>query len=555
MEKMKTNSSKDCFNKQMVTVNTAKSGLPYAIIDNYKIHSSYDPQKEAARFLDHKIDKTPSLVVILGPGLGYLIEETKKRFPCAKVLSIFYSSFFYSYCVGDKNGDYLEYIWHPGSPLPLRNFLDFHISDLDVEGIQIIEWPPCAEAFSNLSAVANLTINQVIRERNGSIVTTLTFGKRWLNNIIYNFLFIDRIEPVRKSNKPAIIVASGPSLSRGLDLLATYREKVNLWALPSSLQALYYYDIEPDAVIITDPGFYSTFHFHPLLNKRRPTIIMPLTASRGVVRQCGRVALFSHSFFAEDVLLEHAGLSIESVPSLGTVAATAIEIALRTTETAPIFVAGLDLAHDDLKTHVSPHAFDDLFISKQNRLYTMRSILFNRMYKNGTTGSHALPLKTYAGWFSRQKQHYGGRVYRLFPSKEPIESMVSCTREQFVSLINSYRPESYQKGTGDQSPSTHMPATLREQNIRISIIKNILSSWITRISRRRGSEYVPFSIDDLRRDETVFNLFFYFSLQELIELKRDLRIKTKGRVDDVYDRLCKTTEEFLEHLYERISIL
>ncbi len=539
----------------MVTVNTAKSGLPYAIIGNYRIHSSYDPQKEASRFLDHETKKTPSLVVILGPGLGYLIEETKKRFPYAKVLSIFYSSFFYSYCVGDNAGDDLNNMWHPDSPLPLREFLDVHISDLDVEGIQILEWPPCAQAFSDLSAEVNHTINQVIRERNGSIVTTLTFGKRWLKNIIYNFLFIDRIEPVRKSNKPTIIVASGPSLSLGLDVIGTYREKVNVWALPSSLQALDYYNIEPDAVVITDPGFYSTFHFRPLLNNRKPTLIMPLTASRGVVRQCGKAALFSQSFFAEDVLLEQAGLSIESVPSLGTVAATAVEIALRTSETAPIFVTGLDLCHDDLKTHVSPHSFDDLFISKQNRLYTMRTILFNRMYKNRTTGSQSLPLKTYAGWFSRQKQHYGGRVFRLFPSKEPMESMVSCSRNQFVTLMNSFRPESDQKGSGDQTLSTYIPATLREQNIRISIIKNILSSWITRISRHRGSDQIPLSIEDLQKDDVLFNLFFYFSLQELIELKRDLRLKTQGRIDDVYNRLCKKTEEFLQQLYERISIL
>lgn len=539
----------------MITVATAKSGAPYAAIGNNRIHSSYDPQKEAARFFDHETNKTPSLVVILGPGLGYLINEAKQRFPNAKILSVFYSSFFYSYFTGNVGEDGPQYTWHPGSPQPLRVFFDFHISDLDVEGIKIFEWPPSAAAFSNLSEEANRTLNQVIRERNGSLVTTFTFGKRWLTNALYNFLFIDHIQPLRKSNKPTIIAASGPSLSQGIDLIDTYRERVNVWALPSSLKALDYNNIRPDAIIVTDPGFYSTLHFYPFFCKRKPLLIMPLTASRGLVPQFSKVSLFSQSFFAEDILLRHAHVPIESFPSLGTVAATAIEIALRTTKTAPIFVTGLDLCKDDIKTHVTPHAFDDLFLAMQERLHTMRTIFFDRMYKSLSAGSDSLPLKTYAGWFSRQKQHYRGRLYRLFPSEQPIDSMVSCSRDDFIAIMNSLSAETYETGTVNQTRQTNKQSFLPERKKRLTIIKKTLGSWMSLLSWQLRSEGAPLSIDDLQKEKTVFNLIYYFSLQELIELKRDFRLYSHDRIEEVFIRMCKKTEDFLHHLYERISMV
>ena len=75
----------------MLELSSSKSGQPVARIKGIHLHSPYDPQKEARRFLRESIKQpNPSMILLLGAGLGYLYRETTRIFPDARVVVVFY---------------------------------------------------------------------------------------------------------------------------------------------------------------------------------------------------------------------------------------------------------------------------------------------------------------------------------------------------------------------------------------------------------------------------------------------------------------------------------
>ena len=59
----------------MLEIIAARSGLKTARSDGVHIHSPYDPREEARRFVEQSSIRTaPSLILLLGAGLGYVYQ-------------------------------------------------------------------------------------------------------------------------------------------------------------------------------------------------------------------------------------------------------------------------------------------------------------------------------------------------------------------------------------------------------------------------------------------------------------------------------------------------
>ena len=60
----------------MLEIRSARSGRQTARVEGSYIHSPYDPVEEARRFVRRSLGtQHPSLILLLGAGLGYLYEE------------------------------------------------------------------------------------------------------------------------------------------------------------------------------------------------------------------------------------------------------------------------------------------------------------------------------------------------------------------------------------------------------------------------------------------------------------------------------------------------
>jgi hypothetical protein len=90
------------------------------------------------------------------------------------------------------------------------------------------------------------------------------------------------------------------------------------------------------------------------------------------------------------------------------VTATALDIALRCTS-GGVFLAGMDLSNNDIKTHARPYAFDRFGEERATRLEPRYSHAFVRSGMIAASGSY----RVYAEWFGSQAESYSGRIRAL----------------------------------------------------------------------------------------------------------------------------------------------
>ncbi|WP_052295672.1 hypothetical protein [Spirochaeta thermophila] len=224
-----------------------------------RLHSAYDPRREALRFIEAQepLRKThPSCILLLGAGEGHVFNAIKERFPDIPVIRIFYDPEPASQAEG------AEPFWYPGTSETVEGFLSRHIHDTLVPGLVVLEWPPSARIWPDTSRTIRDLVAQFVRERTGTILTSLHSGRRWLRNLVRNTLIFDTYYLPETPPPELLIAASGPSLTPLLPSLA--HTPYHLWALPSSLAALSAHRIRPHAAVATDGSPYARLHLSHL---------------------------------------------------------------------------------------------------------------------------------------------------------------------------------------------------------------------------------------------------------------------------------------------------
>jgi hypothetical protein len=473
----------------MIELFTAKSGARSVKVDGVAMHSPYDPAREAARFVQESFGTDlPSTVIVLGECAGHVAEAAARLRPGALVMAAVYS---------EEIARAMPLrgvpIWHPGEPVTFSEFLRSRLDELRIEGLRVLEWPPAARAFPEVSRAVHESLRQVVQELNGSLVTTVAAGRIWLRNSIVNFLHAGSVVdgPLCAPARPIVIAAPGPSLEEAAPLLAASRPLYELWALPSSCPFLADSGLLPDLVVMTDPGFYSMHHLH--FAPPPCPLAMPLSAARGAwslpTGKGGRgvpLFLLEQPVLFEQALLEAAGVSAPVIPPHGTVAATAIDLALASTS-APVIVAGLDMAARDLLAHARPNAFDRLLHLESSRLRPHASLAFHRAAALGSSGDPRAPglritpaLRTYAGWFDADLGAGPRRTHRLLPSAVAIGGMSALDGRGFQVLLRGAPPT---PGGSSLAANTSFPSA--EERGRIA--RRLLGQWQRELAAARES--------------------------------------------------------------------
>lgn len=459
-------------------------------INGVTLHSSYSPENEARRYLDTlNLRKGKGVYILLEPGLGYISQELKKRSPESIVLELHCSGIFVESHVSDPDGS-----WFPESGIPLNTFLHEHISDFSLGLVNILEWPPGGRAFGDIYRRIRERLLIYLRERRASLHTTGFFGKKWTGNSVKRILSTKNYLRLEEESRPVLICAGGPSLEKILSVPMKLRRKISLWALPSALKALGFAGITPDFVVHSDAGYYASHHLR-MLQGEAIRQIAPLFSSLPPEQKNG-VLLLNTGSPIEDYLIQKAGLPSAKAMSHGTVAGTALAAAENLT-TGPIIFAGLDLAFDDVRSHVRPHTFDDIFLSSNNRKKPLLDILYRRAPRSLPAGPQDSPaardqsfaLKRYGEWFASLPAAEGPalevrRVYRLFPGyvKIPAFSNLSGFKELEDLLENS--PD--RKG---RMETVRIDSGLRREAV-FSYLKKIKEENILVREAEKGDDFV-----------------------------------------------------------------
>jgi hypothetical protein len=428
-----------------IILRDSKSLAPTCKAGEIWLHSPYDPEKEALRFVLSSLGQArPSQVLLLGPCLDYITPALRSIVPGAKVVSIQYSAFF----VG-KGKQEPDASWHPGDSASLDSFLDSTMDEDAISGVSVLEWEPAARAFPEEALEAQRAVRSSLDRLNSSVSTVKVFGKRWISNACASFLLVEKAACLRPTSLPIILAAAGPSLNDALASLSRYRGRFMTIAVSSAWAACLNCGIEPDIVVTTDGGFWSRHHLYPLASSK-PILAAPLTAlPSATLYRAADLLILNQGSFVESELLPAMGPSFP-LPPHGTVSGTALQLAARLTE-GPIIATGLDLASYGDFAHARPHGFDALLAAGTSRLAPLEATLWSRALEASPEPLPEKPwrssraLHAYSAALDLDSRRLFGRLYRLSPSPQVLSGFTPLDREGLDSLMakstNAYEPQ------------------------------------------------------------------------------------------------------------------
>jgi hypothetical protein len=368
-----------------------------------QLHSRYNPVAEARRYVESLglLEKI-SFFVLIEPGLGYLIPELKER--CGgKIVALHLDSSF-----RDLNGEGVP-SWYPDSGETVQRFLEREIPDTPSDSIKLVEWRPSLMRYGKAYQQALSEAVQFIKRADASYRTTLGFGRRWIKNFYKNLCLVKSVLLYRQTDSSVILTGSGPSLEDALPHIRDMQGQALIFASSSSALALQEGGVCPDLLISTDGGFWAQEHLHSCF-RILPEIPLALNLCAALPsRFTGRPFLvMNDGSLWQTLVLNELGIPSCLVPQRGTVAASALELALQLSS-GPVYLAGMDLALRDIKTHARPYGFDYLFFGSASRTRPHYSQCFTRSREIADGASY----KIYAEWFAERLKSWPERIFAM----------------------------------------------------------------------------------------------------------------------------------------------
>jgi hypothetical protein len=324
--------------------------------------------------------------------MGYLIPALRERFPGSTVIALHADNYFRL-----TQSQYGEVpMWFPDSGISVQEFLEETIPEAATA--RLIEWRPSLRVYADVCLGLVRETTEFIRRSAASKRTSAAFGKRWVRNFFRNLTLVNQTLLYRTMDMPVVITGSGPSLESAVPHIRAARESVFVLAASSSLPALVAGGIIPDMVITTDGGAWALLHLHACFRTDAPCALA-FSLSAALPSQCAAVSLLpmNDGSLWQSMALHGIGLPSVLVPQRGTVTASALDLALVLSSGA-IFLAGMDLAVQDIRSHARPYAFDHLFFGAASRLRPVYSQCFVRSGDMRAGGSHDV----YAAWFKNK---------------------------------------------------------------------------------------------------------------------------------------------------------
>ncbi|MDR2964580.1 MAG: DUF115 domain-containing protein [Treponema sp.] len=360
--------------------------------DGAQLHSRYNPQLEAVRYISSlSLNPNTEYFILIEPGEGYMIPVLQEKFPNSKIIAL--------------------YVNDPEPEEKLDKELTLNTLQQNTPAIKIIEWRPSMNYYKDAYVKLLSKTVKYVKRFEAEKRTVSFFGKRWVNNFFRNIGNINSALLYKKTDIPVIITGSGPSLESALLDIKKIQENCLIIAASSSVMALGHNGIKPDLVIATDGGGWAVKHLYPFYRYYgNNTGGLAITLCAALPSQCYNTPalLLNDGSLWQSVILHELQLPSVLIPQRGTVTASAIDLALQLTS-GNIYLAGLDLAVNDIQTHIKPYVFDNMFLEKSTRYSPLYSQYFTRSSLIKEGGS----MDIYAEWFKTQYGLWPKRIYNL----------------------------------------------------------------------------------------------------------------------------------------------
>lgn len=324
------------------------------------VHSRYDPRREAETWALGVGDDWEMLVV-LGLGLGYHLEILQRLYPGRTILVLEpeLATVKLAFSARDltpllKGGRF--YLLVAAEPQEAAEQLANILAENAGKKIMLQALPAYSRLYSGYWENVCREVTDRLRQRRVNWATTENFMQQWLLNYRDNFWAYLTAPGVARlfnafADKPAIIVAAGPSLEKNVHLLPSLRGKALIIAAGSAIRVLEKNGATPDLLVSFDPSEANYQHFADFDGGDIPLVYAPVIYPRIVREYQGptlscelNVSPFIEWF--DDRLGEKKG-SLVSGPSVANVC---LDLAVKL-GCNPIILVGQDLAFTNNKTH------------------------------------------------------------------------------------------------------------------------------------------------------------------------------------------------------------
>lgn len=263
---------KEIYNKSKMSTElqteivAAKNGLLNIKVksNNYNIflHSNYDQEKEIDAVLRSLNLENKDTLVIIGFGMGYLVERVSRLYPNMNKL-IFEPNPNVFECVLNHR-DVTKILKAKNVELIIADTANQIVQELTalhqngrINSLEFVVLPSYMRLNSELIYQTQELFTKYLRLFVVNVNTNLAWKKEWLNNFLSNLKHIpesaDLIDLAGKfTGVPAILVSAGPSLSKNIELLRKVSDKAVIMASGSTITVLQNAGIKPHIMLGID---------------------------------------------------------------------------------------------------------------------------------------------------------------------------------------------------------------------------------------------------------------------------------------------------------------
>ncbi len=389
-----------------------------------KLHSSYDPLKEAERSVNAFRAGRARIILVCGLGLGYHVRLLKERFPDHDIL------------VCERDGEVVRIV-RSACPGHIEETLLLESADripsifesLDMSsfrGIAIYYHRPSYLIYKEYYDGLIREANRFVSSKLSDLLTRFEFEEKWIENIFANapkLYSSSRVAGLFGAFRgyPGIIVSAGPSLRKNVDTLAKMHDRALIVAVDTALKVLLKRGIEPHIVMTIDAQKHSLRHFLGA-GERSAWLLADMVSYPRIsdIYRGGRIFSTTSKYYTgydgrnrrePTPMMDWIEQFIEpvgDVQSGGSVATSAFDLLLNL-GCSPILLVGQDLAYTGREIHCTGTYHNDEWLPKTSRFRNLdtinQAVIRRRKIKyveafggNGTVISDYV-FDLYKGWF------------------------------------------------------------------------------------------------------------------------------------------------------------
>lgn len=412
------------------SISETKNGLKTLTVINpvngreIKLHSSYDPDREAERSVESFSRGRSSIIAVSGIGLGYHIKFLKKKHPDAKIIAIEFSRDITAAC-REIYPESLEGIEIINTEDDISGIFDT-INLSGFRGISHYIHKPSYQINPEFYEDMIVSIKLQVSSRISDLLTRFEFEDKWIENIFKNLKHLSSSVNVSElfgkfKGYPGVIVSAGPSLSKNIKKLSHIRDRAVIVAVDTAFKVMDKHNIKPHMVLTLDAQKYSHKHFTGI-DPEKTVLIADIVSCPSILSTYkGKRILSTTSKYYTD---SDGNIARETTPLIdwfetkagkfgdiqsgGSVATSAFDLLLNM-GCDPIILVGQDLAYPGREYHCSGTYHNDDWLPGINRFSNLdtinqnvirkRKIKYVPAYGGETTVISDFVFDLYRSWF------------------------------------------------------------------------------------------------------------------------------------------------------------